>query len=404
MTTQSGIWNLRQVRDSLSGAAYYVPTITGVTGNLSNGPTTLVISGQNFGALQGTVQFTSGATTENVSVTPDSETQITVTVPANIYGLSAGVVVGIKWITPAGAQSGTFNKTTIAGPSIEWLLVAGGGGGASYGAGGGGGMRTSTGLDLTAATNYTVTVGAGGSAVVSASPAGQGGNTSISGSLITESPAGAGTNTIKAYGGGSGGYSEAGSSGGSGGGGGFTDFAGGTGNIPSTSPPQGASGGAGGSGSAPDYNGGGGGGGGASGQTGGAGSPNSSVAGNGGNGTSSPITGTPVTYAGGGGGAVWTSSGGTGGTGGAGGGGNGFSANPSRVASAGTVNLGGGGGATGSGGGTGMNGGSGIVILKYTDNFTISNPGGGLTISTPAAIGGFKVSSITAGTGSVRFD
>jgi hypothetical protein len=44
-----------------------------------------------------------------------------------------------------------------------------------------------------------------------------------------------------------------------------------------------------------------------------------------------------------------------------------------------------------------------VVILKYPDSRTISNPGGGLTISTPAAAGGFKVSTITAGTGNVSW-
>jgi altronate dehydratase len=43
------------------------------------------------------------------------------------------------------------------------------------------------------------------------------------------------------------------------------------------------------------------------------------------------------------------------------------------------------------------------VILKYADLFTISNPGGGLTFSTPAAAGGFKVTTFTAGTGNVQW-
>jgi hypothetical protein len=47
-------------------------------------------------------------------------------------------------------------------------------------------------------------------------------------------------------------------------------------------------------------------------------------------------------------------------------------------------------------------GGSGIVILKYPDTRTISNPGGGLTLSTSTS-GGFSVTSITAGTGNVSW-
>jgi hypothetical protein len=47
-------------------------------------------------------------------------------------------------------------------------------------------------------------------------------------------------------------------------------------------------------------------------------------------------------------------------------------------------------------------GGSGIVILKYPDTLTISNPGGGLTYSTATA-GGFSVTTFTAGTGDVQW-
>ena len=50
----------------------------------------------------------------------------------------------------------------------------------------------------------------------------------------------------------------------------------------------------------------------------------------------------------------------------------------------------------------GGNGGSGVVILKYPDTLTITI-GAGLTGSTPAASGGFKVTTITAGTGLVSF-
>jgi hypothetical protein len=42
------------------------------------------------------------------------------------------------------------------------------------------------------------------------------------------------------------------------------------------------------------------------------------------------------------------------------------------------------------------------VILKYPDNFTITI-GAGLTGSTPAPSGGFKVTTITAGTGNVSW-
>jgi hypothetical protein len=42
------------------------------------------------------------------------------------------------------------------------------------------------------------------------------------------------------------------------------------------------------------------------------------------------------------------------------------------------------------------------VIIKYLDTFTVSNPGGGLTLSTATA-GGYSVTTVTAGTGNVSF-
>jgi hypothetical protein len=51
---------------------------------------------------------------------------------------------------------------------------------------------------------------------------------------------------------------------------------------------------------------------------------------------------------------------------------------------------------------TGGTGGSGTVILKYPDTKTITI-GAGLTGTTGAPSGGFKVSTITAGTGNVSW-
>jgi hypothetical protein len=50
----------------------------------------------------------------------------------------------------------------------------------------------------------------------------------------------------------------------------------------------------------------------------------------------------------------------------------------------------------------GKAGGSGIVVLKYPDSRTITI-GAGLTGTTAAPSGGFKVTTITAGTGNVSF-
>jgi hypothetical protein len=51
----------------------------------------------------------------------------------------------------------------------------------------------------------------------------------------------------------------------------------------------------------------------------------------------------------------------------------------------------------------GGSGGSGIVIFKYADTLTITI-GAGLTGSTASASGGFKVTTITAGTGNVQWN
>ena len=68
-----------------------------------------------------------------------------------------------------------------------------------------------------------------------------------------------------------------------------------------------------------------------------------------------------------------------------------------------TATGGGGGGGTEIGGtANGGNGGSGVVILSYPDDYTISNPGGGLTLSTSTS-GTKKITSITAGTGNVSW-
>jgi hypothetical protein len=110
-------------------------------------------------------------------------------------------------------------------------------------------------------------------------------------------------------------------------------------------------------------------------------------------------------YSGGGGGGTVGNSAGGGGNGGGGGGGA-FASGDYFPGTPGSTNTGGGGGGGGNVGQdpTPGSGGSGIVVLKYPDTATISNPGGGLTFSTPAPAGGFKVTSFTAGTGTIQFN
>ena len=265
--------------------------------------------------------------------------------------------------------------------SVSYLVIAGGGSGGSNFAGGGGGAggyrnsyasetsggnsSTETPLATLLNTNYTVTVGAGGSGAYRA--VGNDGSDSVFA-------------TVTSNGGGKGGaYERAVGNGGSGGGASYNGY--GTGTTG-----QGHNG-AGGSSTA--------GGGGGAGEAG-----NTDGTGAGGDGLASLITASSVTRAGGGGGGS-DYSGGPSGSAGAGGGGSG--SNNGGSGGSGSTNTGGGGGggsANGSGSyGSGGNGGSGIVIIRYsqTRNLTI---GAGLTSST-VLDGGDKVTTFTAGTGTV---
>jgi hypothetical protein len=230
---------------------------------------------------------------------------------------------------------GTF--TVYSGGEVEYLVVAGGGGGGHDGAGGGGAGGLLTGTIQISPGNYTITVGAGGSASTTVSGQASDGSSSSIGTLVT------------AAGGGGGGSKQAsGRNGGSGGGGGHPGGTGGTG-----TPGQGGNGGNG-------VISGGGGGGGAGGSGGNAISNTSS--GNGGIGLESGINGTLTYYAGGGGGGSYSHGGGTGGNGGGGDGGN----QVENASQAGGLNTGGGGGGDGLAGDPGgSNGGSGIVIIRY---------------------------------------
>jgi hypothetical protein len=259
----------------------------------------------------------------------------------------------------AGSAKG-FGFTVASKPlTVEYLITAGGGGagGRQGGAGGGGGVITNypapAGIILEAGT-YPVTVGGGGS----------GDNGSANGVSGTSSSIAFGgpVGTITAAGGGGGGGISpgVGLDGGSGGGG-YHDSnmpditnAGGRGNTPPVSPPQGQPG-FGGLKNNPGTN---------ASKSGGGGGSNAGGPGqneNGGDGKSSTITGSPANYGGGGGGGGRGAGAGTGGSGGGGPG-----ANSEVTGTAGTANTGGGGGAGGFGGdgAPGASGGSGIVYLR----------------------------------------
>ncbi len=263
--------------------------------------------------------------------------------------------------------SGTFTPTSAI--SADVLVIAGGGGGGKDGAAGGGagGLSYQSARSLSA-TNYTVTVGAGGTGSTSyttANPTGGNGNAGSNSvfDTITSNGGGLGaTDNTTNY--------RNGGTGGSGGGASREGTAG--------SANQGNSGGATGFGNAGGtgygsnpYKGGGGGGAGAVGAN--ADSSNTNAAGGAGVSTYSSWatvtqTGVGGFYAGGGGaGGYFPSASPLGGAGGAGGGGNGGGGGSggSGAGVSGTANTGGGGGGGGDGNSNGGNGGSGLVIIRY---------------------------------------
>ena len=343
---------------------------------------------------------------------------------ATIAGLPSGITAA-QTITGSGGGNtltvtltGTFSATdylntnlTLSGLTLTlppfdtyYLVIAGGGGGSSAG-GGAGGLRTSytntsslnghneSSLALSVATNYTVTVGLGGSgSQVDTVSQSSGTNSTFSGSF-TGSP-------ITSTGGGRGGTigdvgltALAGGSGGGGGSFGTTQtygaaavtspvtqgYAGGGNNNFTPSPhPSGGGGGA---------------------NSVGSNATSSNTSGNGGAGLEvNIIGGTGNFYAGGGGGGTYalTSNYGTGGTGG---GGDGIGTSAGQ----GTSNTGGGGGGGNAMGGgaayPGQTGGSGVVILRYPSGYTISGLSG-----TTITVGSDKVTTFTAGTGTIQFN
>ena len=293
-----------------------------------------------------------------------------------------GAAIEVEYLIIGGGGAG-------GGGSINWTKGGGGGSGGlrnSYASENtGGGLSGELALQCFTGVNYAVSVGGGGAATASVYTAG-----------------GIGTRTyfahITGYGGGGGGnyYGTAA---------GLRNYggsAGAEGSINSTAiysrgvvPGQGYSAGAGRqyTGSQTTFAGGGGGGGSAAGSD-----AASGAGGNGGTGFTSSITGASVVYAGGGGGAGYSTGGSATGGGGAGKNVDGGAGN------AATANSGGGGGGGTTAGNTsntaGGAGGSGVVILRYPNTYTISQSG--LTLST-ATTGSDKVTTITAGTGTISF-
>jgi len=369
-----------------AGEGYFVNTTSAaITVTLPSSPST--------GDEVTIVDYAGTADTNNITITSSD----------NINGSSNDVKINYErggvsmvyvdatqgWVAynAANETATALSPETIA---VDYLVVAGGGSGGSNsaGAGGAGGLRTSYGntsggdasaessLSLNISTNYTVTVGAGGAAVTYNNDGLQGSDSVFS--------------TITSDGGGGGHRFDLNeTSGGSGGGGNLTTGGSGTSG-------QGFNGGLASSDGATYTTGGGGGGASAVG-----GNASSSSGGNGGAGLEvNIIGGTGNYYAGGGGGAGDSRSSRAGGTGGSGGGGNG-GYNGANGLSAGSSNTGGGGGGNGYSSGSSAAGGSGVVIIRYPNGYTVTI-GSGLTGST-AIDGSDKVTTFTAGTGTISF-
>jgi len=260
--------------------------------------------------------------------------------------------------------------------SVEYLVIAGGGAGDYGGGGGAGGMRTGT-LQIALSTPLTTTIGAGGSG-------GKNNSTVATNSVFS---------TISTTAGGVNGANGATTRDGGSGSGQYQNQTVALGNKGNYSPVEGYNG------SRGNYYGATGGGGGA----GGAATDGSGTSGGiGGPGRSSSITGTAVTYAGGGGGGMGDVDG-NGSSGGSGGGGTGggWGYNSGRPGPTNATFYGAGGGGQGyAQDKNGGNGYQGLVILKYPDNKTLSSSG--MTLSTSSSAG-YKITTITAGNGTVTF-
>ena len=297
----------------------------------------------------------------------------------------------------------SLTSSYFTSASVSYLVIAGGGGGggdgetvggAGGGAGGyrnsyasessGGGGSTETPLTFSAGITYTITVGAGGTGNPSRSAGTNGGNSSISGSDITDVVAIGGGRAASTQG-------QAGQTGGSGGGGSYGGAAGsGTSN-------QGYAGGTGSASGGYQSSGGAGGGAGGAG-----GNSTANSAGNGGAGLTSAITGSSVARAGGG--AAGSSGSYSQGSASAGGGAAGAHGGNNN-GQAGTANTGGGGGGGSTSGysqAAGGDGGSGIVILRMPTTAFNSKTAISGTYTT-ATVGSDTVISYTAGTGTIAF-
>ena len=360
-----------------AGTAGNIVSVVDYTNTFSTGNLTITPNGsQKIGGVAASVTLnTDGQSltfvyvddTEGWKNVQDSTSNVTGIVPYITASGGTESTCGdfkIHKFTGPGTFSVTAASTVAPRNGLEYLVIAGGGGGRSGnsgsarggGGGGAGGYRTSAfgPSPLQAPTipasagSFPITVGAGGAGAASQPQDAVSGSPSVFPAPTTITSAGGG------FGGGNV-SGNAGTPGGSGGGagdgpsGGAPPVAGGTGNVPPVSPPQGNPGGP--RETNPNNNGGGGSGGGGAGATGSSGQVSGTYpknGGSGGSGVPNNITGSGVTYAVGGDGgptAPYSPSAGAANTGDGGDGGGGNYPPSPNVA--------------------GGNGGSGIVVIRY---------------------------------------
>jgi hypothetical protein len=374
----------------------------------------ITVTGGNFATnVQVAFRGTNNVEYAAKSVTRTSSTSLSAIRPDTFDPAFApyDLIVSNPGITNPTATNSHILSNTIGVNSVDvnYLVIAGGAsggtstqpGGGGGGAGGyitsitgelsGGNTAASPMLQLLPGTTYNVTIGAGG-AGISSGGAGTSFGTGNNGSASS-------FHTISTVGGGGGaggsvsGVANLGNSGGSGGGDShWNGTSGVTTNGGAGTAGQGFAGGGLANNLSGDRAGGGGGGAGAA----AARVTSGGVSTAGGIGLLSTITGTSIRRGGGGGG-------GGNPTPGAGGDGGGARGGFSEGLPGADANTGGGGGGQTSAGTANRvsgNGGSGVVILRYQNTFTISTVG--LTATT-ATNGSFKITTITAGTGTVSW-
>ena len=385
-----------------TGAAWIgtnaAPSVNSVTGEIYNGVSgrTLVINCNDISASGNDVKYSNNSNGSVIATDTSASTSgsnITSTIPANVYNTAAGTVIKIEVINSAGTlSSNSVTKTILASPSggtktsaggywyhtftssgnfvntiaslsVEYLVVAGGGGGGgNQGGGGGGAGGYRTGSATLSAATYAASIGGGGGNGGNGNSGfgSDGGNSSFNGLTSTGGGGGANMNT--------GAQAVNGRSGGSGSGG--SHWLNGSSSGGSGTSGQGNNGGGGLDTESLGHNGGAGGGASGAGSNG-----QNATGGNGGNGST---WSNGVTYAGGGGGGCYynNNSGGSsnysiGGGAGTGGGGRGSRNTQSKLSTnyvAPTTNQNGVDGYGGGGGGGGNNpgdGGDGVVIVRY---------------------------------------